>query len=209
MNQHIPPDISQDDVWQWLNRGWFLYEREDGTRIPAMLLQVDRHEYAVEDIEQNEWSYCHDRIFPYWPKCGALNLQGYAVVLERQSERQYRRTYNARCLSVKIPRKWDIMKQHPSCRSLGPDNKEIVRAAFSPEYCSYTGALKRLESGWISVALTPFVIIAGKPDEHFVYYRGELVAQIVKGTLMPYKNAHRTMRRILKLLEGKVTYEST
>lgn len=205
--QPIPDDVGLDDVWQWLNRGWFKYQKGD-TYVPATLVQVDRREFAVQTTDGDEYPYKRGLCFPHWPTCGAVNLQGFAIIVERTQQRQYRRTYNNRCVLLDIPRKWDVMKRHPFVQSLTPDNPEVVNALFNPEYYTYARALELLDGGWVSVALNPYVVVAGTRDDQLIYYRGKLLARVVDGELKPLDDTNPRNRRILKFFDGRVRYAS-
>ena len=179
----VPVNVHMSDVWQWLGRGWFFHENNDGELVPARIEQRNDEEFWVYDTKGGEYEYYHARTFPHWPACGAVNLQGLAVIIDRQQTRQYRRTYNSRCVLLSIPRKWDAMKRHGYVSGLTPDSAEVVEAVFNPSYVTYSRALERLDSGWVSVALNPYLIVAGSREEQLIYYRGKLLARIVEGQL--------------------------
>jgi hypothetical protein len=201
----IPPEVTPMDVWQWLGRGWFFYDR-DGTKVPATIEQIDRHDYAVRTVDGDEYAFSRDRCYPHWPDCGAVNLQGFAVIVERQQARQYRRTYNDRCLSLNIPRKWDVMKRHAYVVNLTPASAEVVESVFNPEYYSYDKALELLDTGWVSVALNQYLVIAGESNEQLIYYRGKLLARVNDGVLEPLDLKNPRNLRILKWFNGRVRY---
>lgn len=205
--QPIPSDVCLDDVWQWLNRGWFFYDHE-GTLVPATMVQVDRREFAVQTTGGDEYAFKTGKCFPHWPVCGAVNLQGFAMIVTRQQVRQYRRTYNNRCVLIEVPRKWEVMKRHPFVKSINPDHPEVVNALFNPEYYSYDRVLELLDGGWISVALNPYLIVAGERRDHLVYYRGKLLARVQEGELLPLDHTNPRNLRILKFFNGRVRYAS-
>lgn len=203
--QPIPKDVNLDDVWQWLNRGWFYYDK--GTElVPACMVQHDRHEFMVQTTEGDEYGYQRDKCYPHWPRCGAINLQGLAVIVERTQQRQYRRTYNSRCVLLNVPRKWDAMKRHPWVKNITPENPEVVNALFKPEYFNYDRALELLDAGWVSVALNPYLVIAGTRDEQLVYYRSKLTARVSEGRYLPLDESNPRALRILKFFNGRVRY---
>ena len=206
--QTIPPDVTHHDVWQWLNNGWFWYQDRDGT-VPARLDQDGPEHFIVSCADGTEKPYRRSLCFPHWPDCGAVNLQGFAIIVERQQIRQYRRTYNHRCVDIDVPRKWDVMKLHPWVRSISGDHPEVVVAVFTPNYYPYTRALELLESGWVSVALNPYLIVAGKREDHVVYYRSKMAGRVVNGKLIPLDPNNPRSRRILKWFDGRVQYEDS
>ncbi len=203
--QAIPQDVNSDDVWQWLNRGWFWYEADTGL-VPAQLQQIERHEYCCITLEGDEYAFERDRVFPHWPTCGAVNLQGFAIIIDRQQSRQYRRTYNSRCVLLDVPRKWEVMKRHRFVRDLTPDSAEVVKSLFTPEYYGYERAMELLDGGWVSVALNPYLIVAGTRDDQLVYYRGKLIARVLQGEMQPLDDSNPRNIRILKYFDGRVRY---
>jgi hypothetical protein len=207
--QHIPADVCMQDVWQWLGHGWFFYD-EAGVYEPAYITSVnDECEITLVDGSIRPWR--RQKCFPHWPDCGAVNVEttyGFAVIVERRQSRQYRRTYNQRCLTLNIPRKWDVMKRSPMVTSLTPNSEEVVRAVFSPSYYSYDRALTLLDEGWVSVALNQHLIIAGERDEHLIYYRGKLIARVSRSVLEPLDDNNPRNLRILKWFDGRVRCET-
>jgi len=206
MNEAIPKDVTMHDVWQWLGRGWFFHEK-DGVRQPAELEQVGDERYAVSCTNGDNHTFRRQHCFPYWPQCGAVNMQGYAVVLNRTQQRQYRRTYNSRCVTMNIPRKWDVMKRYEAAKNLSADSPDVVIAAFEPVYYTYTRALGLLEAGWVSVALNPYLVVAGTKEEQLIYYRSKLTARIIDGRLVPLDPSDKRNQRILKWFDGRVANE--
>lgn len=208
MHDPVPRGLSNHDIWQWLGGGWFYYQDTD-EKIPARLQSTDpnEEEYVIETVDGREFTFDTDACFPHWPACGAVNVDGYAVILERQQMRQWRRTYNTRCLDIKVPRKWEVMKRYPQVKDMTADCFELVEAAFKPEYPTYTEALNRLADRWASVALNPYLIVAGTREEQLIYYRSKLVARIVGVRLHPLDVADKRTGRILKWFDGRITSE--
>jgi hypothetical protein len=136
--------------------------------------------------------------------CGAVNLDGYAVFINRQSRQQYRRTYNSRCLTVDVPRKWDVMKAAGTL-TVTADSADVVNAAFNPVYYSYSDAMLKLSEGCVTVALNPHLVLAGDGDNMLVYYRCELVGKIVRNQLVPIGGDETRLRRLLKFFDGRIT----
>lgn len=203
--QAIPRNVTLQDVWQWVNNGWFWHD--NGNNKSPAYMENHGGELMVVRMDGSEHAFLHEECFPHWPNCGAVNVQGFAVILERQQSRQYRRTYNSRCIDLKIPRKWEVMKANPWVKMTNADMQEVVQAAFEPKYYSYTRALELLSGSWVSVALNPHLIVAGQEDDHVVYYRGKMVARVRGGRLEPTDPTNTRTRRILKWLDGRVTYE--
>lgn len=206
MSVAIPQDVMMHDVWQWVGRGWF-WHKAGGQQVPAELEQVSEEVYRVICTNGDEHPFRRKECFVHWPQCGAVNMQGYAIVLNRTQQRQYRRTYNSRCLTLDIPRKWDAMKRYESVKKITADSPEVVVAAFEPTYYTYSTALGLLEQGWVSVALNPFLIVAGTPEEQLIYYRSKLTARIEGGKLVPLDPTNSRNRRIMKWFDGRVASE--
>jgi hypothetical protein len=203
--QPIPEDVMTPDVWQWLNNGWFFHDSGDGKLCPAYM-ENSGGDLTVMRVDGNEYDYVRHECFPHWPDCGAVNLHGFAVILDRIQSRQYRRTYNTRCVELQIPRKWEVMKRYPMAKTMTADTPEVVNAVFTPTYYTYTRALELLGSGWVSVALNPHLIVVGDRDSHLLYYRGKLLAKVEGGIVEPIDPANPRNIRILKWLDGRVRY---
>lgn len=199
----LPSGIGWDDVRQWLAGGWFLFRSTpDGALRPAQLHERHDEYWTVRDLDGRTFRCIRSNTFPFWPQCGAINLDGYAVYVTRAQRRLYRRTYNDQCTSITVPRKWDVMKRAGTkAGRLTPNSEMVVAAVFSPKYYTYSEALIMMESGQaVSVALNPHVIVAGE----MVYYRNNLVAQIAEGKITPMDAEDRQVSRILKFFEGRV-----
>ena len=209
MNEALPEDLTGSDVWQWLGRGWFYHLEPGQGRVPAQLQEHDSREgrYTVSLTNGDTKEFKREECYPYWPQCGAINMQGFAIVIDRQSQRQYRRTYNDRCVLLNVPRKWDVMKKYESAKLITPNSPEVVSAVFDPVYYTYTRALGLLEQGWVSVALNPFLIVAGTVEEQLIYYRSKLTARIEGGKLMPLDPENKRNRRILKWFDGRIAHD--
>ena len=203
----LPKDISSRDVVQWLQGGWFHVDK--GTeRIPTVCSFEeirDSGQVRVIGTDGERFITAQSRIHAHWPICGALNIDGYAVVLNRESRQQYRRTYNSRCLTIDIPRKWDVMKAAGTEASVNPDTAMVVEAAFNPMYYSYSDALQRLAEGSVSVAMNPHLIIAGDMGMLLVYYRGTLVGKVEGTQMLPIGGDDVRLRRLMKFFDGRVT----
>ena len=199
----LPQDLSISDIYQWLGEGWFLF-RHDGQFIVSSL----EEEMTLRTITGVRHDLIRDRTYPLWPICGSLNLSefGYAIYLERIQRRQYRRTYNHKCLSLTIPRKWEVMKAKSlEVDQIHPNTPVVIKEAFDPTYYTYTEALGLMDhEGWTSVALNPYIIVSGGPEKCHVYYRRKLVGTITNGQLVPIGDQSARIKRIIKFFEGRV-----
>jgi hypothetical protein len=203
----LPNDISVEDVGQWLGGGWFLAQRDaESAPEPATFCHFDGN-MGWRALDGHETILVRELTFPHWPTCGAVNLNGYAIVLERMQVRQWRRTYNDRCITLHIPRKWDVMKRFgTSIGMLTPNHEDALRAAFSPIYYTFSQAVDKIEQErWISVALNAHLIIAGGDNAYLVYYRNKLIGNIKDGRITPLGTQDGRIRRIIKFFEGRVT----
>lgn len=203
MSMPIPTGLPANDVHQWLNGGWIFVNTEAG-RVVGRFEMCDSD--IIRYVRDGNMLDCNiGDIEAHWPACGAVNVEGYAVVLTRSSRQQYRRTYNNRVLTVDIPRKWDVMKRVGTEIVSSPDEQVLVEAAFSPRYFTYDQALAKLDEGWVTVALNPHLIIAGSAAEHLVYYRRELTARIEGSEIAPIGDDPRVVGRLLKFFDERVT----
>lgn len=206
-----PRDIRYNDIVQWFHNGWVVVDTDEGQR-PAAFIECDPErralihvEYIGEDMHLHSHWVPHSECYPWWPDCGALNLNGYAVFLERIQRRQYRRTYNNQCLDIDVPRLWDAMRTvGHKVVNVSEDDAEVVLEAFNPTYYCWEEAQQKLEEGWFSVALNPHVIVVGEPQSCYVYYRGDLMGHIDGRELSPIATTRQRARRLLKYFDGGV-----
>ncbi len=205
----LPSDINTNDISQWLEGGWFLFQSVDkeGLEPAQVVFNHDNEQWSVVDIEGKTHPFLRSSIFPVWPECGSLNLEGFAIYLQREQQRQWRRTYNDRCLTLTVPRKWDVMKMFGTeVTNVAPDHSVVVRAAFTPRYYTFSDALTKIENErWLSIALNPHMIIAGAENNYLVYYRGKLIAHITNGKIISLGLKIERIQRLLKFFEGRVT----
>jgi len=186
------------DVSQWLNRGWFL--ASDGPNLsPAQMAYFpdedsdDEMMWPVETItgfrREYDFEALPDNVFPHWPECGSINIKErmVAVHLERLQMKQWRRTYNSRQIRLRVPRLWEFQSKDKRIGQLTPDNVDVVRSAFDPEYPDYgkwAGVKAMFNEGWHSVALSPQVIITNT-EPRLVYYGGLLAAKALGAVFDP------------------------
>lgn len=184
-----PSDLSHDDVLQWFLDGYFLYRTDAGTLVPAFMTerfdQVDEnYEWVVRLLgrgsqlhnyvpdSRGEGPFQRERLYPYWPKCGALNIEkeGYkfAVFLTRQSRQEYRRTYSINTLRCQLVDSYGIRSSVPTSitQNIAPYDYTVALAAFYPKYKTMRQALRQLENdaNTYSVAVTPQVVISRRSD---------------------------------------------
>lgn len=206
--------ITPADVDQWLRGGWFWYQNERmAAPIPATLYYTEGNDEegpvrTVESLDGVVVDLNQGYMYPHWPLCGSLNMTRFAVYVERTSNRQYRRTFHSNSIVLRVPRKWDVMRSigTATVANLHVNSPEIIRALFAPVYYSYSEALRLImDERWISVALTPHVILVGNEKALLVYRRGKLVGKIQDDHLIAIGQHPDSLYRILKVFEGRVT----
>lgn len=185
----LPKDIVAKDVTQWLGEGWFYAELTPNVFSVARLLVANGEENKAyltllyNDPDKDVEITCgFNQLYAFWPECGSLNIVPnkeqkidgkYAVHLARLQKKQWKRTYNAYCLKLRV------ISHKTDDFSVSPDYSQVVAAAFNPEYFTYTEALDKFESGWRSVAINPSLLVSNSPrDEQIVYIDGELIGII-------------------------------
>ena len=215
----LPEDITIRDLYQWISDGYVMingaparlseadymfdddgdrgsdlaYQRPDGFRFD-MLTDEDDVPVALADV------YCH------WPKCGSINTAlGVALYVQRTQRRQWRRTFNGRCVDVRVPLHWQATKLHgrAAIRSLQHLSVPVITELFNPTYVSVEDAVDRLQGKRaLTVAVDRNVILGGWGAESPVeiYYRGELCGTLDdNGTHIANVS---TRNRVNKKLEG-------
>lgn len=200
-------DMTRDDVRQWLEGGFYLVRTRSGEKVCYLAGFPDYGVIESEDLDGNYHVTSQEECIGYWPECGSLNITDkVAVYLARRPRRQWRRTYNERCLELSIPRRWEAMKMEPELPTrLRPSSHMVVRAAFSPSYVSLGAAVRAIRAGAaISRAINPHIIIAGDAETLLVYYRGELAARIEDGQLVGAGATDKTLNRMRKLMGGAI-----
>lgn len=200
----LPHDIQPNDVHQWLEGGVFMALDGEEFR-PAVLVGVPDHGTVrivfVGDSDRTDVPY--EAVRPHWPQCGALNMPGrFALYVQRLQRRQYRRTYNGRCVRVSVPGKWACLKAL-SARELQVDvnSPDFLLELFNPSYPEDFGAAMRALSERASIAVDPHTVLVGSA-EPAVYYRGQAAGRIIGGEFRPECDDW-TARRIRKIVGGQ------
>ena len=207
----VPIDASRTDIDQWCNRCVVMYRKPDGTSVPCWyqgMIDTDTRRLLVRDLLTAEsYTIRVGDMFVNWPMCGSINLaSGYAIHAARNTVRQYRRSFSTSLLNYIIPRLWDVAKSKRLCpEMMQPDQEEVAKACFFPEYPSVEEAYRLIMTGErVTVALNRSVIVAGDASgKRFFYYNGELVASALNGTLYPSGDV-RGLQRAMKSVGGLV-----
>jgi hypothetical protein len=161
------------------------------------------------DVEKNEFfTVSYDeitRLYAHWPRCGSINVEGGAFYLMRAQQQQYRRTYNPRALTVVFPDKWSALKADPEFirKYTNPMEREIILAAFNPEYPSWDEAMTLLETQPF-VALNSQIILGGERDLLTVYHKGRKSGIVEEGVFSSIGSGLPDTRAY-KLMQGRIT----
>jgi len=178
----LPDDITPSDVQQWLEGGVFYARRN--AKEPwdlAELRAVEGEDIYVMFIKEEQ----EHRVRPsdlrcHWPACGAINMPGgFAVNVERLQRRQYRRTYNSRCVRTSMPDKWlSLRTMEPQITQVDYEGITFLDELFNPKYPPNTyEARRKVAAGEVfSVAITPYLVLAGDR----VHYRGTFVGRLLE-----------------------------
>ena len=198
----LPDGMSHRDISQWLRDGVCLLDGE-----PAYFRGVHDEGAVLERLDGTSQMVRYrevSRLAAVWPRCGSLNVPGAAVYLHRRQMQHYRRTYNSRCLDVVIPGKWGLVKGENASvirHYADPMNRDVVRAAFNPEYPEWDDAIEMLDSQPL-VAISPYIILSAGAVPG-VYYRGRLCGRLRDDRFIPVGKG-LPAARAYKLLQGRV-----
>ena len=190
----IPPDLSANDVHQWINGGVCLLEDEDTTELVSVVdVLGDENDWEDEsgEVIVAVASFSPSKIKRvrisslslWWPRFGSFNLTRAAVHVRRSDIRQYRRTFNGRSYETIVPEQTRLSQRW---RML--TNDEVRIAALAPfmareEYYSYREARTLMqERERYSCALNRRVIITSSNN---VYYNGMLWGKMDEDRLIP------------------------
>ena len=179
----LPEDIIAKDVTQWLDGGYFWACDDAGVFKIARLLGVgnEAKNAKVQLLDSDQAPLLKwNQLYAYWPVCGALNIREdenkFAVFLTRLQKKQWKRTYNSYCLKLRT------ISDKPDHFNCGADSVCVIKAAFEPEYFTYTEARSMLENGWTSVAINPNLVVMKAPDQKMVFVDGEIVGFVTDAT---------------------------
>lgn len=191
MPTNLPSDIEQDDVYQWLQDGWVLHEGNVWRFIGDVEYKRGEDEiYAVFRRNGDHEVLPVSRVELVWPTCGAINTEAegisLAVYVNREQRRQWRRTFNDRCVNVLQLGAWGNSKRLVSPNRVTRITEELVEALFNPVYYTVNDAMRMIRGGALSVAVNPQVTVVGDGKGQFgMYYRHTLVGGIKHGVFTP------------------------
>lgn len=227
----LEENMKASDYRQWLDEGYFFYKEKETEELKIATCDVwpSQHDYYDEDdapvptIDWDKFRFkldylsgedsvfltreeMHERVFPHWPQCGAINVpnQGLALVVQRHQQHQYKRTFTAYGVTIKIPRYWDIARHREWLNmSFLADDPIIVKELFFPEYPTAEDAISMLSNGWASVALSPHIILVGvnHGNSPGIYHRARYVGVLNVNNFVAIikdKSAMRAARSVFK-----------
>lgn len=188
----VPADATVDDVAQWLAEGVFLVRTSPDTLVPAQWVGLANSgavrylTYEGQEIGEAP----HVNCFAVWPEMGSFNTGGgFALHMQREARRQYRRTFHSRCVRVSVP--WDYYVR----QNLGPiavsHNLGWNRMCWLPWKgtfpASWAEAETLLAQGHVTVALNRRLVVGGlqTSEKRVVYVDGQLAATLIGGQMYP------------------------
>ena len=202
----VPSDISIDDAHQWCSNGWVIGEGGDVCLV-GDVSEDERRFYGRNTAGQHrDWSIGETDC--YWPVCGSINTYGgFAVYVQRSQRRQWTRTYNSRCVDVRIPLEhdlYDVFNERHVDKYIDPNSGELVEQLFDPHYPTFEEALGYLRQPMqVSVAVNPYLIIGRNNDGRIITFdRGRPAAELTPEGLVPMGKT-LLARRVSKQLQGR------
>jgi hypothetical protein len=184
----LPRDMTSDDVTQWLSGGIFLVRTKTDKELVPVEWSGFRDGYVQGvGFDGRMHTAAHYNCYAVWPELGSFNHpRGYAVHISRRVARQYRRTYNSRCVDVHVPWGFRIAQAHGvSVRELSNGSLALPYTGTFP--ASFDEAEQRIYDGALSVAVTRRLVVAGNRsvDKRMLYVDGVLAGSVVGGELFP------------------------
>ena len=202
--QQLPEDISREDLSQWLGRGFFYADVPEVGRVLCSLVEVHDPNtvYVIPLGTRNPVRVRREDIWSHWPLCGCINTQHGALYVQRKVERQWRRVYSGRFVTITIPWEWEAIRLRPPLGGYNGDNAEVVKALFSPEYPGSVGeAMERIDGPKTpgTVALNRLIIF---DKEGGLHYNGDLIGHLNSNQQFVPTCGERLARRVEKYIEG-------
>jgi hypothetical protein len=196
----LPDDITWHDVHQWLRGTWF---EVDNRRLPVRFELVDDGRVYFRSLGDRA-GYCStDQVRLWWPRTGAVNIPDVgALYVQRTVQRQWRRSYSARELSLVVPRSEIVYRAAPDLRMRDANHPAIVRALHCPVYYGKTVAMGMLEDVPTVAVTRQVLLVRVSFSEIAVYYNNTLVGVLeTNGDYVP-EGDPRLVARATRALEG-------
>lgn len=207
----IPNDIAVQDLAQWLSDGVVVL-KNDPAMTPLFVYRIGEAG-DVRVREHREGRLSEPRPVPSrdllcgWPTCGAVNVGGIALYVQRSQIRQYRRTYNSRAVAPAVPDAREAEEFDPRQYARATHFFTYTEAVYRTEAEGYPPPERAIamvqEPAMFSVAVSPSIIITKVPTtgDLRVWHNNELVAKIFdRATLLPLRGA--LPRAVKKRLGG-------
>lgn len=210
----IPRDLTPNDLHQWISDG-VVVRKGDKTITPLFVWTVEENCSAmVRPVTNRIPATFRDRFLLSandmlcgWPTCGAVNVGGIALYVQRTQVRQYRRTYNSRGLVATVPdaaaaRQFDN-NLYVHVQNFPTFTREVYATEANGYPTTEQALASLLEPNVFSVALSPSIIVtkALHTDDLRVWHNNELVAKVLdRTTLLPLCGA--VPRAVKKRLGG-------
>lgn len=197
----LPQDMPSEDADQWLRSGVFI-----ALGVPYFYSHLDvtgtdeRGYNVVGTRVEDGYIVVSPRadVCVVWPKCGAINLEKHALYVQRRQVRQYRRTYNERCVTSHTLGAWDLARADISVSEVSPMSSEVVLQLLNPWYPS---SLEEAASGErASVALSP--VLTWFPSSGVLFHRLERVGTLTNYGEFNSEASHAITCRVNKLIGG-------
>lgn len=197
--QKLPDKITSEDISLWLRETYVYstshkcpvqYAEVTGRRTIRALTSDDDVSVAIKDVRT------------HWPECGAINVDGGALYVQRQPSRHYRRSYAPRrCTLSVLGMRWQE-NSWPDAMMKGTSDWDVVKALFDPSYPTDVEAALVLLKTLPSVALNRHLtFVRGIEDQILVYLADEMVG-VLEGGEFTAECTPRTVKRLSKMTGG-------
>lgn len=187
----LPRDMSRDDVSQWLNGGIYLVRTRNSDPVPCTWLGMEgTHVVGSSLLSGDTIRAPHTQCFAHWPELGAFNVpvRKYAVHMGRTVDRQYKRTFNKRCVATTVPWGYTVSKALGVPIHILSDWSTVCALPWTSTYPDdIDGAERLIADGHYTVAVNRRLVLAGTPelDKRLLYLDGVLAATVQGGMLHP------------------------
>lgn len=195
----LPNGISREDIYQWLGDGVFYARSGEQWRLARL---VDTDGLYIQYLDEQSSHRCRaSDIRIHWPRCGAINLETHALYVQRQQRRQWRRTYNARCVQVHTLGKWGLLgRGDAASMAVDTTGHVFMGALFDPLYPQDLSEAMELLEQRHSLALTPHLtMVQTSSPGYIVYYHTDRVGHYSGGEFRPACDA-LVERRVNKMI---------